>query len=55
LGNENAFPKLGLTDTAIFRAATGKFLVLTDDFRLAQYLSSQNVDVVNFNHLRTFD
>ena len=55
LGNENAFLQLGLTDTAILRAATRKYLVLTDDFRLAQYLSSQNVDVINFNHLRTFD
>jgi len=55
LGNERIFPKFGLTDTAILRAATGKYLVLTDDFRLAQYLSSRNVDVINFNHLRTFN
>jgi len=55
LSNEKAFPKFGLTDTAILRAATGNYLVLTDDFRLAQYLLSQDVDVINFNHLRTFD
>ena len=55
LGNEKAFPKFGLTDTAILQAASGKYLVLTDDLRLAQYLLGQNVDVINFNHLRTFD
>ena len=55
LGDEKAFPKFGLTDTAILQAASGKYLVLTDDFRLAQYLLGQNVDVINFNHLRTFD
>jgi rRNA-processing protein FCF1 len=54
LGDEKAFPKFGLTDTAILQAANGKYLVLTDDFRLTQYLLSRNVDVINFNHLRTF-
>ena len=53
LRNEKAFPKFGLTDTAILQAASGKYLVLTDDFRLTQYLVGQNIDVVNFNHLRT--
>lgn len=55
LGDEKAFPKFGLTDTAILQAASGKYVVLTDDFRLAQYLEHRNVDVINFNHLRTFD
>jgi rRNA-processing protein FCF1 len=55
LGDEKAFPKFGLTDTAVLRAASGKYLVLTDDVRLTQYLLSQNVDVINFNRLRTFD
>ena len=54
LGNEKAFPRFGLTDTAILQAASGTYLVLTDDFRLTQYLLGQNVDVINFNHLRTF-
>ena len=47
------FPRFGLTDTAILRAARREYLVLTDDFRLAQYLGSRNIDVINFNHLRT--
>jgi rRNA-processing protein FCF1 len=55
LADEKAFPKFGLTDTAILQAANRKYLVLTDDFRLTQYLLSRNVDVINFNHLRTFD
>jgi len=55
LGDEKAFPKFGLTDTAILHAASGKYLVLTDDFRLAQYLEGLNIDVINFNHLRTSD
>ena len=53
LGSEKAFPRFGLTDMAILRAASGKYRVLTDDFRLTQYLLSQNVDVINFNNLRT--
>jgi hypothetical protein len=53
LGDEKAFPRFGLTDTAILQAASGKYLVLTDDLRLAQYLEGQNIDVINFNHLRT--
>jgi len=55
LSNDKAFPKFGLTDTAILKAANGKYRVLTDDFRLAQYLIGQNIDVINFNQLRTFD
>ena len=55
LGDEKAFPKFGLTDTAILQAANGKYVVLTDDFRLTQYLIGQNIDVINFNHLRASD
>jgi rRNA-processing protein FCF1 len=55
LGNEKAFPRFGLTDTAILQAASGKYLVLTDDFRLARYLTSQNIAVMNFNQLRALE
>lgn len=48
-----AFPRFGLTDVAILQqAGAGKYLVLTDDFRLSQYLASIGVEVFNFNHLR---
>jgi rRNA-processing protein FCF1 len=55
LGDEKAFPKFGLTDMAILRAASGEYRVLTDDLRLTQYLLSENIDVINFNHLRSSD
>jgi len=55
LGNEKAFPRFGLTDTAILQAASGTYLVLTDDFRLTQYLLSRNITVINFNQLRAFE
>ena len=47
------FVKFGLTDTGIIHLTKGKYLVLTDDFPLSQYLQSAGVDVVNFNHIRT--
>ena len=47
------FVKFGLTDTGIIHLTKGKYLVLTDDFWLSQYLQSAGVDVVNFNHIRT--
>lgn len=45
--------KFGLTDAGILRLAEHTLLVLTDDFRLSQYMQKLAVDVVNFNHLRT--
>jgi hypothetical protein len=52
LAQESCFPKFGLTDAGIVESAKGKFLVLTDDFRLAGYLKRRGIDVINFNHLR---
>lgn len=46
------FPKFGLTDASIMDVARNKYLVLTDDFPLSNFLRSQGQDVVNFNHLR---
>jgi hypothetical protein len=45
------FTKFGLTDAGIINAA-GKYLVLTDDFKLSSYLESESIDVINFNHIR---
>jgi rRNA-processing protein FCF1 len=47
------FSRLGLTDCAIAHLATGKYLVLTDDSALFQFLEKAGVDVLNFNHLRS--
>lgn len=49
---EPLFVRVGLTDTAIALAARNRYLVLTDDFRLAQLLEHQGAAVLNFNHIR---
>ena len=49
---QESFKKIGLTDTGILEISKTRYLVLTDDFRLSQTLQSQNIDVVNFNHIR---
>ncbi|NUO79552.1 hypothetical protein HUU05_05715 [candidate division KSB1 bacterium] len=49
------FEKFGLTDFSIIAEARGKYLVLTDDFRLSNYLQSLQVDAINFNHIRTYN
>ncbi|MEM9538619.1 MAG: PIN domain-containing protein [Cyanobacteria bacterium P01_E01_bin.42] len=46
--------QFGLTDCGIADLAAEKYLVLTDDLRLASYLQSINIDVLNFNHIRYF-
>ncbi len=46
------FTRLGLTDSAIIDLTPKKYLVLTDDFTLANYLAKNGVDVINFNHIR---
>ncbi len=46
------FLRFGLTDAGIIALAPGKYLILTDDFPLANFLQSTDVDVINFNHIR---
>ena len=46
------FQKYGLTDCGLVTLAKDKYLVLTDDLKIASYLQNQRVDTVNFNHLR---
>ncbi|MBA7581927.1 hypothetical protein ES708_23844 [subsurface metagenome] len=50
--NEGHSACLGLTDSAIISLAKGRYLLLTDDFRLAQYFQSIGGDAINFNHIR---
>ena len=52
LANAAQWPEVGLTDCGILRTAKGKYLVLTDDWRLAGLSEKLGVDAVNFNHLR---
>ncbi len=47
------FSKFGLTDSAIIELVKEKYLVLTDDAILFQYLEKNRIDVINFTHLRT--
>lgn len=46
------FTKFGLTDCGIAALAKGKYLVLTEDFKLANYLQKIGIDTVNFNNIR---
>jgi len=46
------FSKLGLTDMAIFKAAKGKYLVITDDLPLYNILLYNDIDTINLNHIR---
>lgn len=46
------FSKFGLTDSAIVELVPKKYLVLTDDAILFQYLEKNGIDVINFTHLR---
>ncbi|MHC5745196.1 MAG: PIN domain-containing protein [Nostoc sp.] len=53
--NTEKFIKFGLTDSGILTLARGKYLILTDDFKLANYLQSVDIDVINFNNIRIFN
>jgi rRNA-processing protein FCF1 len=49
------FKKFGLTDSGIIELVKNKYLVLTDDLRLAAYLQTTGIDVINFNNIRTLN
>ena len=51
---DRAFFKFGFTDAGISALRHADYLVLTDDFRLSQYLESEGVPAFNFNHMRTY-
>lgn len=53
LAQRGPFVKLGITDASILEVAAEPYLVLTDDFRLYNYLANQGTDVLNFNNLRS--
>lgn len=50
--NSVQFTRFGITDCGIEQIAKGSYLVLTDDFKLSSYLSTLQIDIINFNHLR---
>lgn len=49
------FHRFGLTDAGILHIARNEYLVLTDDFRLSQYLQTKQVSVLNFNYIRPYN
>nr|WP_198649095.1 PIN domain-containing protein [Cyanothece sp. BG0011] len=52
--NNNGFIKFGLTDCGIIELSKNQYLVLTDDFKLFNYLQKSRIDSINFNHLRVY-
>ena len=46
------FAKFGLTDCGIVHLGLESHLVLTNDWRLANYLGENTIPVLNFNHIR---
>jgi hypothetical protein len=54
LSQMDKFYLFGLTDMAIAHIAREKCLVLTVDLRLVKYLEQIGIDVLNFNHIRTY-
>lgn len=54
IATNEKFVRFGLTDCGILNLAIDKYLVLTDDFRLANYLQSVGIDAINFNNIRTW-
>jgi hypothetical protein len=52
LTEERVYLQLGLTDTAVKRAAGERVSILTDDLPLYGRLASEGAEVFNFHHLR---
>lgn len=46
------FGRFGLADLVIVGLARGRYLVLTEDKRLAHYMAGVGVDAVSFDHLK---
>lgn len=55
ISSDDKFYKFGLTDIGIRELSKGPFLVLTDDLKLYSYLSSEKIDTINFNHIRSMN
>lgn len=53
--NTDEFVKFELTDSGVLILSKGNYLVLTDDLKLANYLQSVEIDMINFNNIRLFN
>ncbi len=47
-----AFKRFGLTDAGIIHLVKDNYLIITANFKLAQYLQKEGVDALNFNYIR---
>lgn len=54
VANTDNFAKFGLTDCAIVNLSRDRYLVLTDDLKLANYLQREGIETINFNNIRTY-
>ncbi|HAG85778.1 MAG TPA: hypothetical protein DCL61_32725 [Cyanobacteria bacterium UBA12227] len=54
VASQDKFVKFGLTDCGIMDLARDRYLVLTDDLKLAHYLQKIGIDTINFNNIRTY-
>ena len=52
LAAQDEFLTYGVADTSIIKAAEQQCLVLTNDFRLSNYMSGKGMDVLNFHHIK---
>lgn len=55
IAKHSEFSRFGLTDCGISLTASNQYLVLTDDLKLAYHLNNQQIDTINFNHLRIYN
>ncbi len=55
IAKHTEFSRFGLTDCAISLTASNQYLVLTDDLKLTYHLNNQQIDTINFNHLRIYN
>jgi hypothetical protein len=53
LVGDPAFERCGLTDAAVAAVCSRGILVLTTDLRLHLALQERDIDVLNFNHIRS--
>lgn len=53
IASEKAFFSFGISDTVIAELCRQGRLLLTDDLPLYGYITSQGMDAVNFNHIRS--
>ena len=51
--NLECFSKFGLSDTVSFELSKANYLVLTDDLPFYDYLASNKLPAMNFNHIRS--